>query len=143
MKKAIKLILLFGVLGGLLLLHYKSNYAEENNDSLKDKLLLNYRAYSLSSFNASKDKMVQYAEALYQKDLAENETNNEFKGFTVIEYCWKALDEYKDELNVQKELSLFLPLIALILIILAVITSIRLGLSAIRKLDFDNDATSF
>ena len=143
MKKAIKLILLFGVLGGLLLLHYKSNYAEENNDSLKDKLLLNYRAYSLSSFNASKDKMVQYAEALYQKDLAENETNNEFKGFTVIEYCWKALDEYKDELNVQKELSLFLPLIAVILIILAVITSIRLGLSAIRKLDFDNDATSF
>lgn len=143
MKKAIKLILLFGVLGGLLLLHYKSNYAEENNDSLKDKLLLNYRAYSLSSFNASKDKMVQYAEALYQKDLAENETNNEFKGFTVIEYCWKALDEYKDELNVQKELSLFLPLIAVILIIVAVISSIRLGLSAIRKLDFDNDATAF
>ncbi len=143
MKKAIKLILLFGVLGGLLLLHYKSNYAEENNDSLKDKLLLNYRAYSLSSFNASKDKMVQYAEALYQKDLAENETNNEFKGFTVIEYCWKALDEYKDELNVQKELSLFLPLIAVILIIVAVISSIRLGLSAIRKLDFDNEATSF
>lgn len=143
MKKAIKLILLFGVLGGLLLLHYKSNYAEENNDSLKDKLLLNYRAYSLSSFNASKDKMLQYAEALYQKDLAENETNNEFKGFTVIEYCWKALDEYKDELNVQKELSLFLPLIAVILIIVAVISSIRLGLSAIRKLDFDNEATSF
>ena len=143
MKKAIKLILMFGVLGSFLLLHYKSNYAEENNDSLKDKLLLNYRAYSLSSFNASKDKMVHYAEDLYQKDLAENETNKEFKGFTVIEYCWKALDEYKDELNVQKELSLFLPLIAVILIILAVITSIRLGLSAIRKLDFDNEATSF
>ena len=71
MKKAIKLILMFGVLGSLLLLHYKSNYAEENNDSLKDKLLLNYRAYSLSSFNASKDKMVHYAEDLYQKDLAE------------------------------------------------------------------------
>ena len=87
--------------------------------------------------------MVHYAEDLYQKDLAENEINKEFKGFTVIEYCWKALDEYKDELNVQKELSLFLPLIAVILIILAVITSIRLGLSAIRKLDFDNDATSF
>ena len=85
-------------------------------------------------------KIVDFTEV---KDLAENETNKEFKGFTVIEYCWKALDEYKDELNVQKELSLFLPLIAVILIILAVITSIRLGLSAIRKLDFDNDATSF
>lgn len=143
MKKAIKLILLFGVLGSLLLLHYKSNYAEENNDSLKDKLLLNYRAYSLSSFNASKDKMVYYAEELYQKDLAEGETDKEFEGLTVFEYCWNALDEYDEELNVQKELALFLPLILAILIILAVITSIRLGLSAIRKLDFDNDATSF
>ena len=143
MKKAIKLILLFGVLGSLLLLHYKSNYAEENNDSLKDKLLLNYRAYSLSSFNASKDKMVYYAEELYQKDLAEGETDKEFEGLTVFEYCWNALDEYDEELNVQKELALFLPLILAILIIIAVIVSIRLGLSAIRKLDFDNDATAF
>ena len=87
--------------------------------------------------------MMQYAEELYQKDLAEGETDKEFEGLTVAEYCWNALDEYDEELNLQKELALFLPLILAILIIIAVIVSIRLGLSAIRKLDFDNDATSF
>ena len=55
----------------------------------------------------------------------------------------KALDEYKDEINVTNSLSLFLPLIAAIMIIVAIIVSIRLGLSAIRKLDFDNDATAY
>ncbi|MBR6774446.1 MAG: hypothetical protein IKM23_01860 [Bacteroidales bacterium] len=147
MGKAIKqLIILLIVFTVIILFHrFYVNKTSENDSSvnIKEVITLSYDAYSLSKFEAAKDKMMQYAEQLYQKDLAEGETDKEFEGFTVAEYCWKALDEYDEELNVQKELALFLPLILAILIIIAVIVSIRLGLSAIRKLDFDNDATSF
>lgn len=102
-----------------------------------------YKDFSLSSFNTEKDKLINYAEILYHKELAEGKTDEEFKGFVIVSYCWKALDEYKDEINVTNSLSLFLPLIAAIMIIVAIIVSIRLGLSAIRKLDFDNDATAY
>lgn len=147
MGKAIKqLIILLIAFTVIILFHcFYVNKSSENTSSvnIKDVITSSYDAYSLSKFEATKDKMMQYAEQLYQKDLAEGETDKEFEGFTVAEYCWKALDEYDEELNVQKELALFLPLIAVILIIVAVISSIRLGLSAIRKLDFDNEATSF
>ena len=110
---------------------------------LMEKISSSYKDYSLSSFKVEKDKMMNYAKILHQKELEEGKTDDEFKGFTVVSYCWKALDEYKDELNVTNSLSLFLPLIAAIMIVIAIIVSIRLGLSAIRKLDFDNDATSY
>lgn len=110
---------------------------------LMEKISSSYKDYSLSSFEVEKDKMMDYAKILYQKELVEGKTDDEFKGFTVVSYCWKALDEYKDELNVTNSISLFLPLIAAIMIVIAIIVSIRLGLSAIRKLDFDNDATSY
>ena len=110
---------------------------------LMEKISTSYKDYSLSSFKVEKDKMIDYAKILHQKELAEDKTDDEFKGFTIVSYCWKALDEYKDEINVTNSLSLFLPLIAAIMILVAVIVSIRLGLSAIRKLDFDNDATSY
>ena len=147
MGKAIKqLVILLISLTAIILFHrFYVNKSSENASSvnMKEVITSSYDAYSLSKFEAAKDKMMQYAEELYQKDLAEGETDKEFEGLTVAEYCWKALDEYDEELNVQKELALFLPLILAILIIIAVIVSIRLGLSAIRKLDFDNDATSF
>ena len=147
MGKAIKqLIILLIALTAIILFHrFYVNKSSENASSvnMKETIISSYDAYSLSKFEAAKDKMMQYAEELYQKDLAEGETDKEFEGLTVFEYCWNALDEYDEELNVQKELALFLPLILAILIIIAVIVSIRLGLSAIRKLDFDNDATSF
>ena len=110
---------------------------------LMEKISSSYKDYSLSSFKVEKDKMMDYAKILHQKELVEGKTDDEFKGFTVVSYCWKALDEYKDELNVTNSISLFLPLIAAIMIVIAIIVSIRLGLSAIRKLDFDNDATSY
>lgn len=110
---------------------------------LMEKISTSYKDYSLSSFKVEKDKMIDYAKILHQKELGEGKTDDEFKGFTIVSYCWKALDEYKDEINVTNSLSLFLPLIAAIMILVAVIVSIRLGLSAIRKLDFDNDATSY
>ena len=110
---------------------------------LMEKISTSYKDYSLSSFKVEKDKMIDYAKILYQKELAEGKTDDEFEGFTIVSYCWKALDEYKDEINVTNSLSLFLPLIAAIMIIVAIIVSIRLGLSAIRKLDFDNDATAY
>ena len=110
---------------------------------LMEKISSSYKDYTLSSFKVEKDKMMDYAKILHQKELEEGKTDDEFKGFTVVSYCWKALDEYKDELNVTNSISLFLPLIAAIMIVIAIIVSIRLGLSAIRKLDFDNDATSY
>jgi hypothetical protein len=110
---------------------------------LMEKISTSYKDYSLSSFKVEKDKMIDYAKILYQKELAEGKTDDEFEGFTIVSYCWKALDEYKDEINVTNSLSLFLPLIAGIMILVAIIVSIRLGLSAIRKLDFDNDATAY
>lgn len=147
MGKAIKLlIILLIALTSIILFHrFYVNKSSENASSvnMKEVIISSYDAYSLSKFEAAKDKMMQYAEQLYQRDIAEGETDKEFEGLTVAEYCWKALDEYDEELNVQKELALFLPLILAILIIIAVIVSIRLGLSAIRKLDFDNEATSF
>ena len=147
MGKAIKqLTILLIVFTVIILFHrFYVNKSSENASSvnMKEVITSSYDAYSLSKFEAAKDKMMQYAEQLYQKDIAEGETDKEFEGLTVAEYCWKALDEYDEELNVQKELALFLPLILAILIIIAVVVSIRLGLSAIRKLDFDNDATSF
>jgi hypothetical protein len=108
-----------------------------------EKISTSYKDYSLSSFKVEKDKMIDYAKILYQKELAEGKTDDEFEGFTIVSYCWKALDEYRDEINVTNSLSLFLPLIAAIMILVAIIVSIRLGLSAIRKLDFDNDATAY
>ena len=147
MGNAIKqFIILLIALTAIILFHrFYVNKSSENASSvnMKEAIISSYDAYSLSKFEAAKAKMMQYAEELYQKDLAEGETDKEFEGLTVAEYCWNALDEYDEELNLQKELALFLPLILAILIIIAVIVSIRLGLSAIRKLDFDNDATAF
>jgi hypothetical protein len=147
MWRAIKRIFFIALAFALMIVfhRYSVNKLDKTDKTvgLMEKISTSYKDYSLSSFKVEKDKMIDYAKILYQKELAEGKTEDEFEGFTIVSYCWKALDEYKDEINVTNSLSLFLPLIAAIMILVAIIVSIRLGLSAIRKLDFDNDATAY
>jgi hypothetical protein len=147
MWRVIKRILFIALAFALMIVfhRYSVNKLDKTDKTvgLMEKISTSYKDYSLSSFKVEKDKMIDYAKILYQKELAEGKTEDEFEGFTIVSYCWKALDEYKDEINVTNSLSLFLPLIAAIMILVAIIVSIRLGLSAIRKLDFDNDATAY
>ncbi|MBR5781812.1 MAG: hypothetical protein IKY27_07490 [Bacteroidales bacterium] len=147
MWRVIKRIFFIALAFALMIVFHRFSVSKFNltdkTVNLKEAISTSYNDYSLSSFKAEKDKMMDYAKNLYQKELEEGKTDDEFKGFTVVSYCWKALDEYQEEINVTNSLSLFLPLIAAIMILVAIIVSIRLGLSAIRKLDFDNDATSY
>ncbi|MBR4155107.1 MAG: hypothetical protein IKU01_00170 [Bacteroidales bacterium] len=147
MWKAIKRIFFIALAFALMIVFHRFSVSKFNMTdktvNLKEAISTSYKDYSLSSFKVEKDKMMDYAKILHQKELAEGKTDDEFKGFTIVSYCWKALDEYQEEINVTNSLSLFLPLIAAIMILVAIIVSIRLGLSAIRKLDFDNDATAY
>ena len=145
--KAIKRIFFLVLVFALMIIFHRFQVSKfdltDKTVNLKENVIAAYKDYTLSSFVAEKDKMMDYAEILYQKEFAAGKTGDEFKGFTIVSYCWKALDEYQEEINVTNSLSLFLPLIAAIMILVAIIVSIRLGLSAIRKLDFDNDATAY
>lgn len=147
MWRTIKRILFIALAFALMIVFHRYSVSKldkiDKTVNLKETVPAAYKDYTLSSFKAEKDKMVDYAKILHQKELAEGKTDEEFKGFTIVSYCWKALDEYEDEINVTNSLALFLPLIAAIMIIVAIIVSIRLGFSAIRKLDFDNDATAY
>jgi hypothetical protein len=102
-----------------------------------------YSAYSLSGFEAAKEKTMQCAEKLYQKDLAEGKTEDKFEGTTMAEYFLEAFNECDEEISDTERLSLMLPVILLILLVIAAVSSIRLGLSSIRRLEFNNDATAF
>ena len=147
MWKAIKRIFFIALAFALMIVFHRFSVSKFNMTdktvNLKEAISTSYKDYSLSSFKVEKDKMMNYAKILYQKELEEGKTDDKFEGFTIVSYCWKALDEYQEEINVTNSLSLFLPLIAAIMILVAIIVSIRLGLSAIRKLDFDNDATAY
>lgn len=102
-----------------------------------------YSAYSLSGFEAAKEKTMQCAEKLYQKDLAEGKTEDKFEGTTMAEYFLEAFNECDEEISDTERLSLMLPVILLILLVIAAVSSIRLGLSSIRRLEFNNDAIMF
>lgn len=102
-----------------------------------------YSAYSLSGFEAAKEKTMQCAEKLYQKDLAEGKTEDKFEGTTIAEYFLEAFNECDEEISDTERLSLMLPVILLILLVIAAVSSIRLGLSSIRRLEFNNDAIMF
>lgn len=147
MWRVIKRIFFIALAFALMIVFHRFSVSKFNltdkTVNLKEAISTSYNDYSLSSFKVEKDKMMDYAKILHQKELEEGKTDDEFKGFTIVSYCWKALDEYQEEINVTNSLSLFLPLIAAIMILVAIIVSIRLGLSAIRKLDFDNDATAY
>ena len=82
---------------------------------------------------------------LYKKEVAEGKTDKEFKGLAVVSYSIEALDEsdFDDVISDSDRLALLLPFILAILIIIAIVLSIRLGLGSIRRLDFNNDATMF
>ena len=104
-----------------------------------------YKAYSLESMRQAKEKVVKCAEVLYKQEVAEGKTDKEFKGFAVVSYSIEALDEsdFDDVISDSDRLALLLPFILAILIIIALVLSIRLGLGSIRRLDFNNDATMF
>jgi hypothetical protein len=93
----------------------------------------------------AKEKVVKCAEVLHKKEVAEGKTDKEFKGLAVVSYSVEALDEsdFDDVISDSDRLALLLPFILAILIIIALVLSIRLGLGSIRRLDFNNDATMF
>lgn len=146
-----KYVLLFGAVGFLIQYHISpSNDQEEAENTTtttnyKEVLSAAYTAYYPSHIKAVKEKTVEYAEKLYQKDLAEGKIQDEFKGLTVLSYSIKAIDakEYKEEFSPTDRLTLVLPILVAILVIIAIVISINLGLGTIRRLDFDNDATTF
>lgn len=143
--------LLFGALG--FLIHYHTSRPNDLEDSESTTTATDYQkvfsaaytAYYPSSIKAAKEKTVQYAEILYKKDLAEGKTKDEFKGLTVISYCFEALDDkqWEEEITQTDRLALAIPVILSILVIIAIIISIHLGFSSIRPLDFDNEAVAF
>lgn len=143
--------LLFGALGFLLQYHISRPNDQEAAESTtttaayKEILSAAYTAYYPSNIKAAKEKTVQCAEILYKKDLEEGKTTDEFKGLTVISYCFEALDDkqWEEEITQTDRLALAVPVIFSILVIIAIIISIQLGFSSIRPLDFDNEAVAF
>ena len=129
-------------------LHAKEKKQEESPKpkvELKTAVANAYKAYSLESMRQAKEKVVKCAEVLHKKEVAEGKTDKEFKGLAVVSYSIEALDEsdFDDVISDSDRLALLLPFILAILIIIALVLSIRLGLGSIRRLDFNNDATMF
>ena len=126
-------------------------YAKEVSEPQQEKVdykaaIANaYKAYSLETFKTAKEKTVKCAEVLYKQELAKGKTDKEFKGFTVVSYSIEALDEsdFDDVISDSDRLALLLPFILAILIIIALVLSIRLGLGSMRRLTFNNSATVF
>ena len=126
-------------------------YAKEVSEPQQEKVdykaaIANaYKAYSLETFKTAKEKTVKCAEVLYKQELAKGKTDKEFKGFTVVSYSIEALDEsdFDDVISDSDRLALLLPFILAILIIVALVLSIRLGLGSMRRLTFNNNATVF
>ena len=126
-------------------------YAKEVSETQQQKVdykaaIANaYKAYSLETFKTAKEKTVKCAEVLYKQELAKGKTDKEFKGFSVVSYSIEALDEsdFDDVISDSDRLALLLPFILAILIIIALVLSIRLGLGSMRRLTFNNSATVF
>ena len=126
-------------------------YAKEVSEPQQEKVdykaaIANaYKAYSLETFKTAKEKTVKCAEVLYKQELAKGKTDKEFKGFTVVNYCFEVFDEsdFDDVISDSDRLALLLPFILAILIIIALVLSIRLGLGSMRRLTFNNSATVF
>ena len=129
-------------------LHAKEKKQEESPKpkvELKTAVANAYKAYSLETFKTAKEKTVKCAEVLYKQEVAEGKTDKEFKGFAVVSYSIEALDEsdFDDVISDSDHLALLLPFILAILIIIALVLSIRLGLGSMRRLTFNNSATVF
>ena len=150
LKKLFFLILLFAALGLLFMFHLnyssvKEKIGEKDVAGYVGMFTSAFDVYYLSSINESLDKTVACANDLYQKEFAEGKTTEEFTGLTVVDYCNKVLNnhDYEDRLTKQDHMSVLLPFLFVILLIIAIVMSISIGLGSIRRLDFDNEATTF
>lgn len=111
-----------------------------DKESFSAQLPAAYKAYSVKGFKEAWQVMAVVAEDIYQEELAEGDTDDEFK---LYNYIIKAIDCNDERMTSSVQLALLLPLLLLVMIVIAIILSIRSGLAAIRPLDFDNDAAVF
>ncbi|MBQ8282903.1 MAG: hypothetical protein IJZ01_04980 [Paraprevotella sp.] len=150
LKKMFVLILLLAGLALLFLFHLnfsntKEKIGEKDIAGYVEVFTSGYKVYYLTSISESIDKTMACAEDLYRKEFEAGKTEDEFTGLTVLDYCNKVLNnpDYEDRLTKQDHMSLFLPILFVILLIIAIVKSISVGLGSIRRLDFNNEATTF
>lgn len=111
-----------------------------DKESFSAQLPAAYKAYSVKGFKEAWQVMAVVAQDIYQEELAEGDTDDEFK---LYNYIIKAIDCSDERMTSSVQLALLLPLLLVVMIVTAIILSIRSGLAAIRPLDFDNDAAVF
>lgn len=149
-KKLFLVILLFPAFGGLLMFHLslpgtQEKIAQRGTTDYGKIFASAYEAYSWNSITTAYDKTAKCAEDLYQKEVAEGKTDEEFTGWTYADYFQRAFNssEYDDQLSDKDHLALLLPLFFAILVIVALFTAIKFGVKSIRSLSFENKATGF
>ena len=111
-----------------------------NEESFSAQLPTAYKAYSIKGFKEAWQVMTVVAEDIYQQELAEGDTDDEFE---LSNYIIKAIDSHDERMTSSVQLSLLLPLLLVVMVVIAIFISIKSGLAAIRPLDFDNDASVF
>ena len=150
LKKVFSFVLLYAVLSLLFMFHLecsgiKEKVGEKDVSGYVGLFTSGFDVFSFSNINEAIDETKACALDLYQKELAEGKTDEEFTGTTVLDYCNKVLNnpDYEDRLTRQDHMSIMLPILFVILLIIALFKSISIGLGSIRRLDFDNKATTF
>lgn len=123
----------------------KEKLGERSAADYAEMFASSYKVFSFTFIGNSIDKAMECAEDLYNKEVAEGKTEEEFEGTTVLDYFNKVLNnpDYEDKLTAQDHLAIFIPVLFAILAIIALVQSISIGLGTIRRLCFDNEATSF
>ena len=111
-----------------------------NEESFSAQLPTAYKAYSIKGFKEAWQVMTIVAEDIYQQELAEGDTDDEFE---LSNYIIKAIDSHDERMTSSVQLSLLLPLLLAVMVVIAIFVSIKSGLAAIRPLSFDNDASVF
>lgn len=111
-----------------------------NEESFSAQLPTAYKAYSIKGFKEAWQVMTVVAEDIYQQELAEGDTDDEFE---LSNYIIKAIDSHDERMTSSVQLSLLLPLLLAVMVVIAIFVSIKSGLAAIRPLSFDNDASVF
>lgn len=111
-----------------------------NEESFSAQLPAAYKAYSVKGFKEAWQVMIVVAEDIYQQELAEGDTDDEFE---LSNYIIKAIDSHDERMTNSVQLSLLLPLLLAVMVVIAIFVSIKSGLAAIRPLSFDNDASVF
>ena len=139
-------ILVFLVLALLFVIHFslpstKEQTKEKESADYFEKFIAGYESYSFSKFEEARKNLLKAAEEMHKEDFAKGETEDKFEGANVFVYCYKATDEEK--ITDEEMLALFLPVLLVILAVIALYVSINFGLSAMRRLDFNNEATEF